>query len=1019
MTVFDRTQERLRVLAKATQAFSEASRSPERVFEAVVHEIAEALQCACTLNLVSADGEHLTTPHVHASDPDFLARLRAHLAAGGPRLIAAYPAMKHAVETRTPFFVPHVADDLDNVAAQASPEVLQFARAARLKSALVTPLIVHGLVIGTLGMSRYGEQPAFDEHDLTLIQTLGEHAALALTTASLLEASERELAERERMAARLRLLADASQEFSEATGDYARLLEVVARRLGEIIGDLCAIRAMSEDGTQLEAGAVHHRDPELRAWAQRLLTDRPQRIGEGAMGRVAATRQLTFIPKISPADWAASTSPQYREILERLNVGSVIIAPMLCRGEVIGVAALLRSGPDNPYTESDLHLVCNIADHAGLAIANARLYAAEHAAHSAALSANAALHESEEAHRILFEASPVPLIVFDVETLALLAVNDSAISLYGYAYSELRRMKLSDLRADADDHGMRANLVSHGDTELRGSAQHRCKDGSTFYVEYASRELRFGSRRARIAVMTDVTARHEAEEMRALLAAIVQSANDAIVSKRLDGTITSWNRAAERLFGYSAEAIVGQSVLVMVPPDRLDEEQSLLARLSAGERVDHYETIRRHKDGHSIVVSISLAPIFDASGVVVGVSMTTRDLTEQRKGEQALRNAEDQLRQAQKMEAVGRLAGGIAHDFNNLLSVILSYGEVVMDDMSPHDPARGDLEEIRKAACRAADLTRQLLLFSRQQVIARKVLDLNEVLAGVDKMVKRIVGEDIDLATIPAVGLGRVLADPSSIEQVIMNLVVNARDAMPTGGKLTIETSNVELDADYAFGHLGATPGPHVMLAVSDTGVGMDPATQARIFEPFFTTKETGKGTGLGLSTVFGIVQQSGGSVWVYSEPGRGTTFKMFFPRVEASVSVASATEVAAVRRGSETILLVEDQDQVRAAAHTILKRNGYRVITANNAGEALLLCERHEGRIDLLLTDVVMPHMSGTELAKRLAQARPDLKVLYMSGYTDDSIVRHGVLESEMAFLEKPFTPESLTRKIREVINA
>jgi len=737
------------------------------------------------------------------------------------------------------------------------------------------------------------------------------------------------------------------------------------------------------------------------------------------MGRVAASKQPSFIPTVSPADWAASTAPQFKEILESLRVGSVIIAPMLYRGTVIGVAALLRSGHDNPYAESDLHLVCNIADHAGLAIANARSYAAEHAAHAAAVSANEALHESEEAHRLLFEASPVPLVVFDVETLAVLAANDSALQLYGYNYAELRRMKLSDLRADGDIDGVRARLAAHDDTEFRGSARHRRKDGSTFFVEYTSRGLKFGARRARIAVMSDVTARHEAEEMRALLAAIVQSANDAIVSKRLDGTITSWNRGAERLFGYSAEEILGQSVLTLVPQDRLDEERALLARLSAGQRIDHYETMRRHKDGRYIVVSISLAPILDAAGSVVGISKTARDLTELRKGEQALRSAEDQLRQAQKMEAVGRLAGGIAHDFNNLLSVILSYGEVIMDDLSPHDPARGDVEEIRKAAYRAADLTRQLLLFSRQQVVARKVLDLNEVLAGVDKMVKRIVGEDIDLVTIPKAGLGCVLADPSSIEQVIMNLVVNARDAMPTGGKLTIETANIELDADYAFAHLGASPGPHVMLAVTDTGIGMDSATQARIFEPFFTTKEAGKGTGLGLSTVFGIAQQSGGCVWVYSEPGKGTTFKVFFPRVEATVSVASPTEVMAVRRGSETILLVEDQDQVRAAAHTILKRNGYRVITAHNAGEALLLCERHEGPIDLLLTDVVMPHMSGTELAKRLARTRPALKVLYMSGYTDDSIVRHGVLESEMAFLEKPFTPESLTRKIREVIGA
>jgi CheY-like chemotaxis protein len=304
--------------------------------------------------------------------------------------------------------------------------------------------------------------------------------------------------------------------------------------------------------------------------------------------------------------------------------------------------------------------------------------------------------------------------------------------------------------------------------------------------------------------------------------------------------------------------------------------------------------------------------------------------------------------------------------------------------------------------------------------VAPKVLGLNEVLAGTDKMVRRIVGEDIDLISVPAPGLGRVLADPGQIEQVIMNLVVNARDAMPTGGQLTIETGNVELDSDHARHHLGVRPGPHVMLAVSDTGIGMDQATQARIFEPFFTTKEVGKGTGLGLSTVFGIAQQSGGSVWVYSEPGEGTTFKVYFPRVEADLDVARPpSSVPATLRGSETILLVEDQEQVRAVAAGILQRNGYQVLVAQNAGDALLLAEKHRGGIHLLLTDVVMPQISGVELARRIALSRPDLKVLFMSGYTDDSIVRHGVLDRRMAFLQKPFTPESLTRKLREVLTA
>ena len=834
------------------------------------------------------------------------------------------------------------------------------------------------------------------------------------------EEARRALGEREQMAARLGLLADASQEFSEVTGDYDRLLDVIARRLGELLGDLCTIRAVSEDGKMLERGAVYHRDPETVAQAHDLLAAHPQAVGEGVTGRVAASGQSLFIPSTSSAEYIASTVPQYRPILERLNVGSVMMVPMSCREQVIGVATLFRTGSEHPYTEDDLNLVRNLADHAALAIANARSYAAEHAAADAALRANQALHDSVVAHRLLFEASPIPVIVFDVETLGYLAVNEAALCLYGFPRDEMLEMKVSHLRFPSEAAAVKGAVAALGEAPAQGTVRHRRKDGSLFLAEYDSRMLIFGGRRARIAVIRDVTARHEGEERRSLLAAIVESSNDAIISKRLDGTITSWNTAAERLFGYSAAEALGQPIGLVIPPDRMVEERALLGRVAAGEHIEHYETMRQRKDGTAVEVSISLAPILDDSGQVLGASKTARDLTAQRKGEAVLRNAEDQLRQAQKMDAVGRLAGGIAHDFNNMLSVIMSYSGLLLAELKPTDSTRDEIEEIHTAALRAAELTRHLLMFSRQQIVAPRVLALNELLAGTEKMVRRIVGEDIDFITVPAPVLGRVRADPGQIEQVIMNLVVNARDAMPTGGQLSIETGNVELDSDYAREHWGVTPGPHVMLAVSDTGVGMDQATQSRIFEPFFTTKEVGKGTGLGLSTVFGIAQQSGGSVWVYSEPGAGTTFKVYFPRVEADLEIARPpAPVPATRRGSETILLVEDQEQVRAVAASILRRNGYRVILAPSAGDALLLAEKHRGDIHLLLTDVVMPQISGVELARRIAPLRPELKVLFMSGYTDDSIVRHGVLDGRMAFLEKPFTPESLTRKLREILTS
>jgi two-component system cell cycle sensor histidine kinase/response regulator CckA len=410
----------------------------------------------------------------------------------------------------------------------------------------------------------------------------------------------------------------------------------------------------------------------------------------------------------------------------------------------------------------------------------------------------------------------------------------------------------------------------------------------------------------------------------------------------------------------------------------------------------------------SAVVRTGLGSLADA--IAVGIK--------RRVAEDASASLEAQLRQSQKMEAVGRLAGGIAHDFNNILSVILSHSEMIISDLRPADPLLDDVKEIHQAGERAADLTRQLLLFSRQQVVESKVLDLSDILSGIEKMLQRLVGEDVVVTTVTRPGIGSVRVDPSSIEQVIMNLAVNARDAMPGGGRLKMETLSVVLDDESVRTTLGAKPGAYVVLSISDTGTGMDRATQARIFEPFFTTKEVGKGTGLGLSTVFGIVQQSGGHVWVESEVGVGTTFKIYLPRVDALPERARANP-RPTSGGSETILLVEDEEQVRKAARVMLQRQGYIVLEARSAGEALLLSTRHAGSIHLLLSDVVMPGMSGPDLAKQLAERRPAIKVLCMSGYTDDMSVRLGVSDGAFAYLHKPLTVDALTRKVREVLDS
>jgi signal transduction histidine kinase len=385
------------------------------------------------------------------------------------------------------------------------------------------------------------------------------------------------------------------------------------------------------------------------------------------------------------------------------------------------------------------------------------------------------------------------------------------------------------------------------------------------------------------------------------------------------------------------------------------------------------------------------------------------------------RTLETQLAVSQRMEAVGRLAGGVAHDFNNILTAISGYADLLLADLPPSDDRRKDVEEIHQAAQRAASLTQQLLAFSRRQVLQPKVVDLNGLVRDIEKMLRRLIGEDILFATVLHPRLGNVRADPGQLEQVLVNLAVNSRDAMPDGGRLTIETRNVELDESYAADHPGVKPGRYVLLAVSDTGMGMDEETKARIFEPFFTTKVRGKGTGLGLATVYGIVQQTGGHIWPYSEPGKGTTMRVYLPRVDEPADPIEKPGAAPEElRGTETILLVEDEAQVRAVTRQLLERNGYTVLEARDGPSALALAEGSDGatRVHLLLTDVIMPGMSGRDLATRLLAHRPDLRVVYMSGYTDDAVVRHGMLEPGLAYLEKPFRPATLLRKVREALD-
>ncbi|HTK95108.1 MAG TPA: GAF domain-containing protein [Terriglobales bacterium] len=494
---------------------------------------------------------------------------------------------------------------------------------------------------------------------------------------------------------------------------------------------------------------------------------------------------------------------------------------------------------------------------------------------------------------------------------------------------------------------------------------------------------------------------------------LVESAVYGIYRSAMDDRFLDVNPALVEMLGYdSPEEVLALDVARDVYLDP-NERGDLVQKYHYTRHVDSVEVKWKRKDGTPMTVRLSGRAVVSVAGEPEGFEMIAEDVTERRA-------FEEQMRQSQKMEAVGRLAGGVAHDFNNLLTVIKGYTELVLDSYSEGDPRRGEIEEIRKAADRAGALTRQLLAFSRQQVLAPKTLNLNQVVQSMDGLMHRLLGENIELSTLLGPDVGRVRADPGQLEQVLMNLAINARDAMPRGGKLTIGTANAEIDELYAREHPTIAPGSYVLLAVSDTGQGMDTETQAHIFEPFFTTKEQGKGTGLGLSTVYGIVKQSGGDIWVYSEVGVGSTFKVYLPRVDAPAELVAPSSGSPRRAvGSETILLVEDEDGVRALVRKFLERSGYQVIEASSGDQALGLAHKHGDKIDLLLTDVVLPRMSGSELARRLVDMYPQTRVLYMSGYTDDAIVHHGVLSAGAAFVQKPFTAEALGRKIREILES
>jgi two-component system, cell cycle sensor histidine kinase and response regulator CckA len=633
-----------------------------------------------------------------------------------------------------------------------------------------------------------------------------------------------------------------------------------------------------------------------------------------------------------------------------------------------------------------------------------------------------ALQKSEQRFKEL--ADLLPQTVFELDEKGNLTfANHKAFETFGYTKDDFAKvLNVLQMVGPGDRERVRVNTrrILSGEKVIDNEYVLQRKDGSAFFGIISSSPIEGKKGRTGLrGIITDITDRKKAEEAlresEEALRVFLNANVDAAILIDAQGTVLVANESLLKRLDRPIDEIIGSCLYHLLPEeDIVRQRKTHIEEVIRTGKPVRFEDMRRGRNYETFAY-----PVFDREGHVTKIAILGFDITERKRLEQEMLNLQEQFRQAQKMEAIGQLAGGIAHDFNNLLTVIQGYSQLSLMDLGEDSSLRENIEEIKQAAEKAANLTRQLLAFSRRQVLEMKVLDLNSIVKDLEKMLRRVIGEDIELFMLLSEDSGRVRVDRGQIEQVLLNLAVNARDAMPSGGKLIIETAKVELDEAYSRNHVSVKPGPHLMLSITDTGIGMSPEVMKQIFEPFFTTKERGKGTGLGLSTVYGIVKQSEGNIWVYSEPGKGTTFKVYLPQIDGALEEVSPKKVKKeLPGGGETILVVEDEEIVRKLTVKLLRQHGYRVLEIRQWEEALTLCEESRDPIHLILTDVVMPEVSGPQLMEQLRQVRQDFKVIYMSGYADHAIVKLGILDQGISFLQKPFSQDSLLHKIRDVLD-